>query len=417
MAHETSGSGPIWSKQARAPINKHRLGVVSAIALLAFSAYGEKASEIVRPASLEGFGASTHTGIWRLYADNAHLYAGTWNSVDGCGVFVTSNGKDWDDIALKGFGDNGNFCATALTVFKNHLYVGTWNPTKGGQLFRQPLGETSAWEPVTTDGFGDRNNESLSQLWVFDGFLYAACPNYRQGVNLFRSSTGNPTEWESLEIPDLGVSGNSDISSAYVQGDCCLVGTETILPPANGGEIRRIRTGKTNPEWVILNIPGFGKRTNQHVGGLVIFQKNLYAVTWNGAHGFEIWKAPWADDSPLRDWVCVAKDGITNNRFSTATCLLMHNETLIVGVRGRFLHEGDLYTPEVKVTQAIGGAVFFSRDGSRWEFLQADEAWGPPCLGVQSMAVFNDNLYVGTFSLNTPARVWRVEIPVASSKR
>lgn len=386
-----------------------RLGLVIFFTTIPFLVEAEAAD--FKPVSPEGLGEKDDTGVWCLFSASRGVFAGTWNTAKGGGVFWAADGKKWKRIAEPGFGNPRNFCVTGIGEYRGYLYVGTWNTETGAQLYRSDLkDEPVKWEVITTDGFGQSTSESISHLWVFDDTLYAACADYAQGAQIWCSNTGAPSDWSRVKTEDWMAPATSDITSVCVLENQFLVGTESLLPPANGGEIRRVVKGHAGESWQLLNEPGFGKRTNQHIGGLAVLEGRVYATTWNGASGFEIWRAPLTEKAPLADWECVAKDGITNPLFSTATSLVVSEGTLVVGVRGRFLHEGELYAPGVKVTQAVGGALFVSADGTRWQEIRQDGVTHEPILGVQCLTVYDGRVLLGTFSLTEPARVWALTL-------
>lgn len=390
--------------------------VLPFLTMLAFVCVGAPVSHgqewHLRSASVPGLGDAGNTGLWRLKAGSSALLAGTWNTSQGCQVYRSRDGKTWDCIARDGFGASANFCATALEWFQDSIYVGVWNSQTGAGLYRaaDARGDLK-WETITDNGFGVEGNEAVSQLCVFDGWIYAAFMNLQRGPQIWRSPTGNPDEWTQVNVDGWGSPANSDVAAVLVAGKGLYMGTETIRPPGSGCEIRRTDGALAAPydQWQLLNAPGFGKRTNQHVGGMALFGGMLYAATWNGAQGFEVWRAPVSDDAPLRNWECTAKQGIADPRFIMASSLAEHEGTLFLGARGRFVHEGDPFSSEVKVTDAAGGALFVSRDGSDWRQIRQEGFAEAPELGVQSIEPYGGRLYIGTFALDTPAHVWCLE--------
>ncbi len=362
----------------------------------------------------DGFGDEANTAIYALYPSDeaSKLYAGTWNRATGCQVYASDDGAVWTKVAAGGLGSADNFCAASLAWFDGRLYIGTWNMASGAALYRSgPKGGEGSWEAITRDGFGSPDNERITRLCVFNKMLYAATFNAQTGPGIWRSDSGDAGSWQQVNANGWGAPSNSDVSMLTVHDGCLYAGTEALHPPFRGAQLWRTDGKLAAPfdQWQCLNTPGFGKRTNQHIGGIAALDSTLYAATWNGASGLEVWRAPLTDKAPLANWEKAASDGITNPAYAMATGLVLYKKALYLGARGKFALDGELFGESAQVKDATGGALFTSADGNNWRRMEQEGFLTPPTLGVQSMAVFKGRLFIGSFALDSPAQLWAME--------
>jgi len=104
----------------------------------------------------------------------SYLYVGTDHNASGCTIWRTSNGTDWvsvvgDDAAVaRGFGDPDNRSASSMVVRGSDLYVGTSRSagdTEGCEVWRTENG--TDWEQIVGgastigNGFGDAGNSMV----------------------------------------------------------------------------------------------------------------------------------------------------------------------------------------------------------------------------------------------------------------
>jgi len=78
---------------------------------------------------------------------DGQLYASTgWGEIPGQ-IWRTSNGTDWEQVAVDGFGNTDNEAITAFGMFSGMLYVGTFNTTTGRKSGELPRGivEIGTW--------------------------------------------------------------------------------------------------------------------------------------------------------------------------------------------------------------------------------------------------------------------------------
>jgi peptide/nickel transport system substrate-binding protein len=179
------------------------------------------------------------------------------------------------------------------------------------------------WNQVNLNGFGNRNVEQLPSLGVFNGYLYAGTSNYTDGAyHIYRSLNGH--DWEM-------VNNNFD-----------------------GG-----------------------------VSGLIAFDNQLFAGTWNGS----IYSSP---------------DGLIWTQELTGVppiaSFSLFNNTLYAGT----------YSNNCP---GEGASIWQTPDGITWTPFVTNGNGDPSACGVISSAEFDGNLYfgVGDWSGNTGGRIWRTD--------
>jgi len=280
-------------------------------------------------ANTDGFGFATpaEMGSAMCMAEyNGNLYAGTVNQENnnGCAVWRYDGGTTWTQVASGGFGDANNFAAYCMDVYNGLLYVGTYNNTTGCEVFSydgatwtQEVGQGAAATP-TGPGFGEGVNAELAgSMSVFGDMLYV--------------SAG----WDGPGIAKIW---------AY-----------------------------DGANWIQANIDGFGDVDNEIARSMAIYNGQLYAGTWNGNDGCEVWRY---DGPNPADWTQVNTDGFGDAFNRGARVMEAWNGNLYVGTAGTD-------TPQV-----------WMYNGSTWSdvtptFPDANND------AIRSMAVYRGALYVG----------------------
>jgi hypothetical protein len=188
-----------------------------------------------------GLGNANNRGVVTMKVYNDHLYAGTYNTVDGATIWRTSDGSAWSPIAPAGFDDPYNRYIGGLEAFNNYLYAGTYNYTNsdnpGAELWRCQVCDGSDWEQVAIPkGLGDTYNRSILSLVIFKNMLYATTVNTETGMEVWRTSDGS--NWSQINPDGFGDSNNWldnwDKHTIAFFKDRLFIGTGNS---ANGGEI------------------------------------------------------------------------------------------------------------------------------------------------------------------------------------
>jgi hypothetical protein len=339
--------------------------------------------------NVNGFGNRNNRAAWSLGTFNDALYVSTLNLATGAEVYRLSS-NSWEQVVDTGFGDSWNVAIDWFAEFKGHLYAGTWNGSTGGQIWRSPTGDSSSWEWVVDNGFGDSTNGEIMVLAPFEGYLYAGTWSYDTGVHgaeIWRSATGNEGSW--TRVASDGFNDDSDnvaILSIEVFNGHLYAST---YKNSAGGEIWHTDNGV---DWAQVNDDGFGNADNIHVVSLEVYKDALYAGTWNSEDGGEIWRT-----TNGTNWEQVMSGGFGNVDNSDIASLVAFDGYLYAIV-GNF---------------ETGPEVWRSSTGhsGSWEKI-TDTGFG--CGRAAAVdwdnvtAVFNDDLYIGTFTWgNGGGRVWR----------
>ena len=342
-----------------------------------------------RQVNINGFGDVNNGGVLALEEFNGQLYAGTLNFDTGAQLWRT--GSLWTAVFTNGFGTSNNAGVDDLIEFSGYLYAGVRNNTTGGEVWRSATGNPGDWQMVASGGFTSTNNSEVLHLAVFSNTLYAATWNLTDGGELWRSSSGDSGSWAPVMTGGSGDAGNRGFVSLVEINGHLYAGTDNW----SGAEVWRSSTGDSG-SWSQVNTGGFSDQYNWSVT-LEPFNGYLYAGTYNYADsdnpGHELWHCQQCDGT---DWqqVPIAKGfGDTENR----------------AIRSLVVFDNVLYA--LTYNRTTGMEVWRTTDGTNWEQV------GPDGLGDSnntspyfdnSVAVFNDSLYIGTENRANGGEVWQL---------
>lgn len=154
------------------------------------------------PVTMDGFGNVNNSSFHCFIDFGGYLYVGTRNLDQGGEIWRTGDGDNWEQVVgtdaaiAGGFGTADNDAVFHMMTFKGALYATTGNSIDGFGLFRSTDGET--WEQVGDYGFGNASNTFGWRMEVYDGALWLGASNSdpTQGGTLWRSTDGQV--WEQM---------------------------------------------------------------------------------------------------------------------------------------------------------------------------------------------------------------------------
>ena len=362
--------------------------------------------------NINGFGDRS-SRIATLAPFGDYLYAGTFKFADhGAQLWRMDTSGNWTAVMTNGFGVYYNVGIDHLVEFNGNLYAGVWNSTPhppytdtGGEIWRSNNGST--WTQVVSEGFGDRFNGEILHLAVFNNQIYASAWSYTDahGAEIWRSSTGNAGEWEQVVANGLGDATNQAGVTMEVFNGHIYIGTyswNSATNRPNGCEIWR-SDGAT---WAKVITDGFGNVNCYAVRSLAGFGDFLYAglSIWDpDAQAYspgEIWRCSAASGcDEASDWEQVVSDGFGNAQNYSAS-----------------LHEfsGHLYA--VTSNSETGLEVWRAANGTDWEqvgFAGFGDSNNSAPYWDNSVAVFNNRLYIGTTNYTNGGEVWQKSVVTA----
>ncbi|MCB9418674.1 MAG: hypothetical protein H6667_02640 [Ardenticatenaceae bacterium] len=179
-----------------------------------------------------------------------------------------------------------------------------------------------------------------------------------------------------FKTQELNLDANSieaTLTGTTFDGDL-IVGTDSIVI-------------KKSPDWMQVNVDGFGDSQNQQIPSLAVFNGYLYAGTWN---------AVWEDGNVIAATAQIwrTKDGSNWE---------MVNETEANGAAALIQYKGYLYSGSWSSDWDGSAKVWRSRDGLNWEFITED-GFGSGN-GIARFAVYKNALYASTWGPETA--IWR----------
>lgn len=335
--------------------------------------------------NINGFGDMDNQLATALAPFNGHLCAGTYNWDSGAEVWCRDS--DWEMVNTSGFNDADNEYVDHLLEFDGYLYASTGNDTDGGEVWRY---NGSSWSQVASGGFGDTSNAEVFRFGLFHDTLYASTWSYTDTHGTEVYTTTNGTSWTKAVSNGFGDSNNEaalcfEESSGYLYTGTCNDST--------GGEVWRTSDGSS---WTQVNSDGFGDGTNWGVSALAALNGYLYASTrpYEGA-GAEVWRCQDCDGS---DWAQVVDDGFGNEdtRGMSALEVLRDQLYLVVG------------------NSETGLEVWRSSNGTDWEqtgFAGFGDSSNLAPYWDNSVAVLDEELYIGTYNWAQGGEVWKMWRP------
>ncbi len=361
--------------------------------------------------NLDGFGAPENTGgleMKTMTVYNEKLYAGVANQSEGAQIWSFDN-KNWKQVNSSGFGSKDNVAISVMAAYENNLYTGTTN-ANGGEVWSF---DGQDWRCLHSGKFGDVLSKTIQSMAVYKGKLY---------VGLWDQVTSRPTEiwvydgeasWELVNEPGFGSPHNLNVVALGVASIdnaeklYALVWKSFQYTGNDAGCDIWTYDGK---DWVKINegLEGFGKKGKGRLGmepfSFVEYKGKVYIGLWafEGGMGWEVWS--WDG----KEWSHVNKNIIKETYgFRLCISLTVYNESLYVAV-----------------TDAFTDFELWSYDDKRWDRVIGKNCATPSKFNdsgnklINSMAVYDGNLYLGVSNDKTGYEIWRNNFPeITPNKR
>lgn len=242
-----------------------------------------------------------------VYFKNA-FYAGTYNSIDGSGIWRSTDETNWDIIqqTKNGFGDRNNIEIKDLNTWHGHLYATTKNSVTGVEIWRTSDG--LHWNQVNIDGFGNTQTEYAREIVPFQEKLFVFTSNYDTGGEVW--ATNNGIQWNKINNPGFGNSNNTDLAAALCFDGYLYTATEN---ENDGVEIWRYN----GSSWTRTAASGISDADNYFPMVLTNFEHNMYLSLENKVSQTEIlrsrdgrnWKKiGGATENPALHFVTMSED-------------------------------------------------------------------------------------------------------------
>ncbi len=338
--------------------------------------------------NINGFGDPDNVGVYSLSPFGDALYAGTVNWDTGGEIWRMSS--PWTAVITGGLGYTYNVGIDHLVEFKSYLYAGTWaDPTNGGEVWRN---DGLNWTRVVSQGFGDQTNAEVFRFAVFSDTLYASTWSYTDthGTEIWRSGSGNVGDWTRVVTNGFGDADNECATALEVFNGYLYAGT--WADETNGGEVWRSGDGLN---WTRVVSQGFGDTNNEAIASFAVFNDYLYAGTRNDSTGGQVWRCSVTSGcNENSDWGQVIGDGFGDANNTRAFALIVSGDYLYC----------------VTWNFTTGAEVWRTDDGTNWEQVGSDgfgdsNNW---CTnGDNSVTIFNDRLYIGTWNYANGGEVWQ----------
>jgi len=342
--------------------------------------------------NINGFGDRRNSINQALVPFGGQLYAGAYNGSGSGAQLWRLDSVGWTAVITNGFGTGNNGGIDHLLEFNGQLYASTYNQVDGGEIWRSSDGLN--WSRVARQGFGVPTNAEIFRLAVFSDTLYASTWSYTtaHGAEIWRSSTGISGDWTRVVTNGFGDAHNTAVLSFEPFTGYLYAGT---FNSTTGGEVWRTNDGTT---WTQVNTDGFGDTNNSVVPALAAFNGYLYASTHHrSGAGTQVWRCQVCDGS---DWQKVVDNGFGNVNTRTYGALE--------------ICDGRLYF--IVGNSNTGLEVWRTANGMNWVqvgFAGFGDSNNYASYYDNSVAVFNNRLFIGTINSANGGEVWKKTVVTA----
>ncbi len=287
------------------------------------------------------------------------IYLGLENRPQDGEVWRSADGITWVEAAADSFGQGPAIQhVDSLIVYDGDLYAGT----DSGQIWRTSDG--TLWTQATaTPGF----DQNITAFATWDGALLASQADSTQG-GVFSSTDG--TDWTNvLTFPEW-----QDKYTEFLQGFNGRLYSDVgdyngMLAGSGAGAIWSSPDGTT---WTQSATDGFGDSDNTDISGLVVFDGDLYAATFNKVQGAQVWRT-----SDGMTWTEVASDGFGDPDNTIIHQLIVFDNEIYAGT------ENDIE----------GGEIWRTSDGTDWSLANTPGFGTGEQMRIRSFFEFGGYLY------------------------
>ena len=362
-----------------------------------------------------GFGDENNWDASVLIPFNGYLYAGTFNPLKGCEIYRTKNGEDWEPVVgggseyidrvgrknFNGFGNANNKAAWTAIKFNDELYFGTMNWVDGCEIYKTKNG--TDWEAVV--GGDSSTHPGFPRIFGRNVYPWSMkeYKNKEENKNylyLGTCSVAKPKPFLLGFLIELGLTPVQD-----------LLVTPKPEVLSRGFQIWKSEDGK---KWIpvvgrlglLTEMPnGFGDPDNWGARRMEVFkgesdEESLFVGTavniFEEEKGCEVWRR-----YSNKKWKKVF--GKENYRDPSLKYLwsmrkLPKDNELFVG----------LANPSFLEKRAC--QIWKTNDGKKWMKEETGDLEGDWGNRPRSMDVFQDKLYIGTYNFRTGCEVWKREV-------
>ncbi len=280
----------------------------------------------------------------------------------------------------------------ALGTFNDGVYVGarptgTYHATlwksPDGAMFTDITGTLAISNPRNLITFnndfyllGNNSSSHSAAVWrshdgtSFDLVVDNAFRNFKDPV-------------PSTYIPNI------DIPACAIFNGNLYVGTRNVEDTGTGGEVWRSSDG-TN--WFQSGQNGLGDPNNSRIGTLVVFKGQLYAATRNDILGAQVYRT--IDGAT---WEKVVGSGA---QYPAGFGDPQNNGIFASAVFNNYLYRG------LQKRGSQSALLWRTPDGDTWNLVDGGSSSNAKNLAIDSLAIYNDKLFVGTKNKNQGAELW-----------
>ena len=270
----------------------------------------------------------------------------------------------------------------SLIIDEGSVYIGVeWN--EGTEIGFYVAADESSGTPLQTGYYREQ--------WGQWNPISSAFPDYR---SLLLRTDGYPIsdgEWEMVVGSAVGGGngfGDADniaVSAMAAFEGSLFAGTENPF----GCEVNYSRNGT---DWFLGGLAGFGHPANESISSLIPFVDGLYASTRNPVTGTETFRGEWSSGGTL-EWAHAFGPGVYDQLNVSAP-----SGALFDG----YLYLGTDHLSGCEIWRTPGGTP----GGITWTQVHLNGFGDPQNQVAESMAVFENELYVGTLNGNG-AELWK----------
>ncbi len=334
-----------------------------------------------------------------------HLYAGTLNFKNGCELFRSADGLNWEQVVgenastKNGFGLWSNSGIWSAEVFNDELYIGTINFFRGCEVFKSSDGENFTkvigYDVIQSNGLSGFLHHFNFYAWymeVYNDTLFLGTFDWLFGGRLY--STKDGVCWDRV----IGGKNNGNLSYGF--GSRVNFGIRTLYQ-FNGylfagsatNPIRRyygceMWKSVDGSNWTKTSEDGFGDLQNKYAWSVAELNDCLYIGTFNWMRGCQVWET-----CDGKNWTKVVNRGFGDRNNW--------------GIRKMVNYKGAIYATTENIKTGV--EVWKTTDGRNWTQINEDGFGDSFNITARQLALFDGYIYTGLWNPFEGATILRFD--------
>jgi hypothetical protein len=251
------------------------------------------------------------------------------------------------------------------------------------------------WKQSNINGFGEIDNQGVWALSTFNNTLYAGTLNPAgTGAQIWRLDA--LTGWQQVMGDGFGDATNYAIDHMLAYGGYLYAGTMNCADNnCTSTNGGQLWRSSDGTHWNPITTDGFGNTGNGEIFRLAVLNSQICANTWDYTSSPSHGAQIWCSATGnAGTWSILADGGFGNTHNIGMPSMLMFGNSIFVGT----------------LNSVNGGQVWRKTGGGSWSQVNSNGFGDSSNTSITAMDVFNDQLYAITRSSTHGAEVYRCSL-------